>query len=180
VAWSGNDTANRLERCRATQGSGAGQIAAPDEAFNMAVGSDVRMWATAVSTNVHNGRKIIFRYAKEFGATVQRESQPIRVIIVWKYQSESGQPFAEDHQRMNLLEDTLESVLKDDGFATLALVSTGEYLREWTYYARSEIEFMARVNYALAEMPAFPIETHIACDPTWDMYQRFRADIKEP
>lgn len=44
---------------------------------------------------------------------------------------------------MNLLEDALESVLKEDGFATLALVSTGEDLREWTYYAKSEDEFMA-------------------------------------
>ena len=35
----------------------------------MAVGSDVRMWATAISTNVDNGKKIIFRYAKEFSAT---------------------------------------------------------------------------------------------------------------
>jgi hypothetical protein len=57
----------------------------------MAVGSDVRMWATATSTNVHNGRKIIFRYAKEFSATFDRASQPNRIIIIWKYQSESGQ-----------------------------------------------------------------------------------------
>jgi Family of unknown function (DUF695) len=145
----------------------------------MAVGSDVRIWATATSTNKHNGRKIIFRYAKDFSATFRRDSQPIRIIIVWKYQSETGQPFAEELQRMNLLEDTLESVLKDDGFATLALVSTGEYLREWTYYAKSETEFSARFDYALAAMPAFPIEIHITCDPTWDMYQRFKADIKE-
>lgn len=85
----------------------------------MAVGSDVRMWATAISTNTHDGRKIIFRYAKDFSAAFRGDSQPIRVIIVWKYQSETGQPFAEDQQRMNLLEEALESVLKDDSFATL-------------------------------------------------------------
>jgi hypothetical protein len=96
----------------------------------MAVGSDVQMWATAISTNVHNGRKIIFRYAKAFAPTFNRASQPIRIIIVWKYQSESGQPITEEHQRMNLLEDVLEPVLNEDGFATLALVSTGEDLRE--------------------------------------------------
>ena len=105
----------------------------------MAVGLGCAMWATAISTNAHNGRKIIFRYAKAFSATFDRTSQPIRIIVVWKYQSESGQPVAEDHQLMNLLEDTLESALKkDDGFATLALVSTGEDLREWTYYTKSE------------------------------------------
>src|SRR5260370_14460784 len=124
----------------------------------MAVGSDVQLWATAISTNVLNGRKIIFRYAKEFRATFDRASQPMRFIIVWKYRSERGQPIAEDHQRMNLLEDALEAVLKEDGFATLAMVSTGEELREWTYYAKSEDEFMGRLKYAFAGMPAFPIE----------------------
>jgi hypothetical protein len=145
----------------------------------MAVGSDVRMWATAISTNVSSGRKIIFRYAKAFNATFDRASQPIRIIIVWKYQSESGQPIAEDHQRMNLFEDTLESVLKDDGLATLALVSTGEDLREWTYYAKSEDEFMGRFDYAFAGMPAFPIEIHTECDPNWDMYEQFKAGVRE-
>lgn len=86
---------------------------------------------------------------------------------------------SEDHQRMNQLEDMLESVLKEDGFATLALVSTGEELREWTYYAKSEGEFMARLNYALAGIPAFPIEIHIARDPNWDTYEQFKVGITE-
>jgi hypothetical protein len=145
----------------------------------MAVGSDVQTWATAISKNAHNGRKMIFRYAEQFRPTFDRASQPIRIIIVWKYQSESCQPFAEDHQRMNLLEDTLELVLKDDGFATLALVSTGEYLREWTYYAKSEDEFMGRLNCAFVGMPAFPIEIHIATDPNWDVYEQFKAGVRE-
>jgi hypothetical protein len=136
------------------------------------------MWATAISTNAHNGRKIIFRYAEELSMSFDQACQPGRIIIVWKYKSENGQPMAEDHQRMNQLEDMLESVLKEDGFATLALVSTGEDLREWTYYTKSETEFMARLNYALAAMPAFPIEIHTACDPNWDMYERFKAGIK--
>jgi hypothetical protein len=137
------------------------------------------MWATATSTNAHNGRKIIFRYAKELSASFDRACQPVRIIVVWRYQSESGQPMSEDHERMNQLEDVLESVLKEDGFATLALVSTGEDLREWTYYVKSETEFTARLNYALAGVPAFPIEIHAASDPDWDMYEKFKAGIKE-
>lgn len=81
---------------------------------------------------------------------------------------------------MNLLEDTLESALKkDDGFATLALVSTGEDLREWTYYTKSESEFMSRLNYALGGMAYFPIEIHTALDPNWEMYEQFKTGIKE-
>jgi len=85
----------------------------------------------------------------------------------------------EDHQRMNLLEDALESILNEDGFATLTLVSTGEGLREWTYYAKSENEFMSRLNYAFAGMPAFPIEIHSAYDPGWEVYERFKAGVNE-
>ena len=145
----------------------------------MTTGSNVRVWATAISANAHNGRKIIFRYARQFDASFKRASQPIRVIIVWKYQSDSGQPIAEDHAQMNVLEDALESVLNEHESATLTLVSTGENLREWTYYAKSEDKFIASLNYALAGMPAFPIEIHSACDPKWEVYEHFKAGIKE-
>ena len=145
----------------------------------MTVGPDVQLWATAISTNAQNGRVIIFRYARKFHATFDRASQPIRIIIVWKYQSESGQPITEEHRRMNELEDALDSVLDQDRFTTLALVSTGENLREWTYYAKSEDEFMGRLNYALLEKPVFPIEIHVARDPEWTMYEEFAAGVKE-
>src|SRR5262249_7489606 len=112
-------------------------------------------------------------------ASFDRACQPVRIIIVWKYKSEKGQPMSEDHQRMNQLEDMLESVLNEDGFATLALVSTGEDLREWTYYTKSGTEFMARLNYALAEVTPFPIEIQPASDPDWEMYDRFKAGVKE-
>jgi hypothetical protein len=46
------------------------------------------------------------------------------------------------------MENALESALEEEHFATLALVSTGEVLREWTYYAKCEREFVARLNYA--------------------------------
>jgi hypothetical protein len=154
-------------------------LALPIEGFDMAVGSDVQSWATAISTNADNGRRIVFRYAEQFGAGFDRASQPVRIIIVWKYQSENGQPVTDEHQQMNLLEDALEPVLEEGPFATLALVSTGENLREWTYYAKSEDEFMARLNFALAGMPAFPIEIHIAHDPSWKTYEEFTSGIKK-
>ena len=145
----------------------------------MGLDSYVKMWATAISTNEHNNRKIIFRYAKQLSETFDRNSQPIRIIIAWEYISEWGQPNPEDHQRMNLLEDALKSVFNGDISVTLALVSTGEDLREWIYYTKSENEFMLLLNDALGEMPAFPIEIHVASDPTWETYERFKAGVKE-
>ena len=79
---------------------------------------------------------------------------------------------------MNELEDLLQAALNRDCFATLALVSTGEGLREWTYYAASEDEFMARLNYAFAGIPEFPIEIHTAYDPEWRVYEEFKAGVQ--
>jgi hypothetical protein len=145
----------------------------------MAVNSDVELWATAISTHASNGRKIIFRFAKEFNPAFARTSQPIRIIIAWKYESETGMPSTEELQRMDVLEDALDSVLYQDSFATLALVSTGEDLREWTYYAKSEDGFSARFDYAISELPEFPIEIHSECDANWDMYEQFKAGMNE-
>lgn len=145
----------------------------------MTGGSNIQRWAVATSTQRQTDRKIIFRYAEAFAPTFERASQPIRIFIVWRYQSEHGQPVKEELQQMNLLEDTLEPVLEQDHFATLALVSTGEDLREWTYYAKSEDEFMARLNFAFAGMSPFPVEIHIAHEPNWDTYLNFRAHHME-
>lgn len=145
----------------------------------MALDSNVRTWATAISTGADTGRKIIFRYADELSLAFDPVSQPVRFTIVWNYQSENGLPVVEDNQRMNALEDALEAILKEDGFATLALVSTGEGLREWTYYAKSEDDFMARLNYAFAGIPKFPIEIHTTHDPSWGLWEQFKAGVKQ-
>jgi hypothetical protein len=65
------------------------------------MGSEVEMWATAISTDRLSGRRIIFRYAEAFSPAFDRVAQPI------------------------------------------------------------------------------PIEIHIAHDPTWEMYERFRAGMKK-
>jgi hypothetical protein len=146
----------------------------------MAADSSVLTWATAKSTHSGNGRIIVFRYAENFNPAFDRKCQPRRVIIAWKYQSENGMPFKEENARMNALEDGLTPALAGDDFATLALVSTGENLREWTYYAKSEDEFMARLNYAFIGEEPFPIEIHIQSDPEWSMYEKFKAGMKRP
>jgi hypothetical protein len=146
----------------------------------MAADSSVLTWATAKSTHSENRRVIVFRYAENLSPAFDRKCQPDRIIIVWKYQSESGMPLKDEHQGMNALEDALTLALAGDDFATLALVSTGENLREWTYYAKSEDEFIARLNYAFIGEEAFPIEIHSESDPEWSMYEKFKAGMKQP
>lgn len=136
-------------------------------------------WALATSTNPSNGRQIVFRYMSEFGPDFQRSSLPVRIILAWKYQSENGMPVVAERQRMDSMEDLLGPQVDKGGLAMLALVSTGENLREWTYYAKSEAEFMAGLNKALAGEPTFPIDVHPAIDPTWAMYEKFRSWVKK-
>ena len=81
-------------------------------------------------------------------------------------------------QDMDQLEDALAPQLEEDGFATLAIVSTGDGLREWTYYAESADEFMERLNVALSDSSPFPIELHDALDPDWHYYTDFLANVQ--
>jgi hypothetical protein len=77
----------------------------------MASGPRVQLWSTAISTNASNGRKIFFRFANVFSPAFDRASQPIRIIISWKYHSATGQPEGEEHQQMIQFEDVLGPVL---------------------------------------------------------------------
>ncbi|NUN70943.1 MAG: DUF695 domain-containing protein [Bacteroidetes bacterium] len=132
-----------------------------------------KTWGTATSKNDETGRVIIFRYVNEFDAGFDRATQPVRAIIVWKYKGINGMPLPKERERMDAMEDFLGPVVEAGGFSTLALVSTGEDLREWIYYGRSEEEFLSRLNQALGAQPPFPIEIHIAEDPKWSNYQEF-------
>ncbi len=137
------------------------------------------VWATATSRNASSGRMIIFRYIKAFGKTFDRLDYPIRVIIAWQYESETGMPSIDVREWMDATEDAVSPVVEKDRFATLVLVSTGENLREWTYYVRSETEFLAGLNQALADRPTVPIDIHICEDKQWAMYDEFKRNVRE-
>jgi len=137
------------------------------------------VWATAISKNQSNGRAIIFRFIKEFGENFDRITTPIRIIIAWSYDSETGMPPTDVREWMDSTEDALKLAVEKEHFANLVLVSTGENLREWTYYTRSESEFMDRLNVALASHPVAPISIHISEDSQWTMYDEFRCHVRE-
>jgi Family of unknown function (DUF695) len=136
-----------------------------------------QIWAIAES--VQKGRKTIFRYAETLSPSLTHASHPVQITIVWLYQSENDQPVKEEYDRMVLLEEKLDLVIEQDCFAALALVATGEGSREWTYYAKSEDEFLSRLNSALAGMPRFPIEIHIEQDSDWTVYTQFMARVRK-
>jgi hypothetical protein len=139
----------------------------------------IKQWATAVSKNDKAGTAVIFRFAKEFTKNFRRASQPQRVVIQWPYTGEKGMPARSEVEVMSQLEDALSPYMTSDGFATLAVVSTGNNLREWIYYAKSETEFLERMNKALAGMPHFPIQVVAAADPKWTSYEALKSSARE-
>ena len=86
-------------------------------------------------------------------------------------------PSKPEREAMDQMEDFLNPQV--EGSSILALVSTGENLREWIFYATSEDQFLASLNSALAGRQRYPIEVHTAPDPEWSSYSRFRKEVRE-
>ena len=141
--------------------------------------AEVSGWATAVSKQAGTDRAIVFRYAKEFRKGFQKTDFPNRIIIVWKYKSDSGMPVNVERETMDHMEDLLAPLVENPETSVLTLVSTGENLREWAFYAKSEDQFYSLLNRALAGQPRFPIEIHSGPDTSWLTYENFRKSVRE-
>jgi hypothetical protein len=146
---------------------------------NASAAEDARVWATAVSKHQSSGRAIVFRYVRVFPTGFIKDEYPVRIILQWKYQSETGMPQTAERERMERLEDLLQPSVEASGLSTLAIVSTGENLREWIYYTKSEPQFFAALNRALGQEARFPIEIHAAPDAVWHTYETFRIGVRE-
>lgn len=136
------------------------------------------VWSTAVSTRPTDGHRIIYRYRSVFGPSFKRSLYPDRVIISWSYQSAEGMPSKSEREAMDRMEDLLAPYVEQTSLSTLVLVSTGEGLREWVYYAKSQEEFMAKFNQALHGLPRFPINIDLWKDPEWKRYEDFRSRVE--
>jgi len=145
----------------------------------VACADEVTTWATAVSKQPSTGRAIIYRYAKDFRDGFAKPELPARIILVWRYKSDNGMPSPAERQAMDRMEDLLEPLIQRSGQIVLAIVSTGDDLREWTFYAKSEDVFLAKLNERLAGKPRFPIEVHAGPDLKWSTYERFRSEVRE-
>jgi hypothetical protein len=77
------------------------------------------------------------------------------------------------------LEDRLAANVENTGRGRLVLISTGENVRLWTYYAKSDSEFRVALSGALVPARKFPIEVTSKLDPAWAEYERFKAGVRE-
>ena len=139
---------------------------------------DGAVWSSAVATRASDGHRIVYRYRDGFGPSFKRSEFPDRVIIVWRYKSPAGLPATVEGKSMDRFEDLLAPYVETPSVSHLVIVSTGDNLREWTYYTRSKEKFMAKMNEALRNDPRFPVEITLWTDPEWKVYEEFRKGVQ--
>jgi hypothetical protein len=148
-------------------------------ALAMAAASPAQTWATATATNPEGDRVVVYRFLKHLPPGLNKASQPDRFIVDWKYEGARGMPATAERQRMDAMEDALEAVDGGGRSMTLAIVSTGNNLRRWVYYAQSKQDFTALLSRAKETMPGLPLELRSEADPEWKTYEAFKATVKE-
>ncbi len=123
------------------------------------------VWATAISERPSDGQRVMFRYVQEFRQPLNRSVFPHVVVLAWRYESETGMPKGTAVDAMYQLENRLAAQIESSGRGMLVLISTGENVRLWTYYAKSDSEF--RTALAAAPIPAskFPVAVSSKHDP---------------
>ena len=146
-------------------------------ALAMSPTSDIQEWATAVSRHATEDKAIVYRYASKFSSAFSRGTQPDRIDVIWEYAAPSGMPSPDERERMDELEDLLAPTIEAAGFASLVLVSTGENVRMWMYYAVSQEAFVQKLNVALRGRPVFPIDLTFDRDPNWEAFDAFLSGV---
>ncbi|WP_423012096.1 DUF695 domain-containing protein [Undibacterium sp. Ji83W] len=141
--------------------------------------ASAQVWATATSKHRTDDRVIVFRYLKEFKNGYDVTQYPDRVILTWTYFGNKGMPSKDERVKMDKLEDTLQPLLDKNNLATLTIVSTGNNVREWKYYARSGDSFKHALDLVLKEFSDLSLEFQSSRDPEWTAYKSFKATVKE-
>ena len=123
-------------------------------ALIVAVASAAQTWATATAKHPGRDRVIVYRFLDELPSGVDKTAQPDRFIVSWRFEGERGMPAPAVRQQMDAMEDAIEAMDVGGQTATLAVVSTGDNLRQWVYYVKSRQDFTARLNRARVAMRA--------------------------
>jgi|GEM_PF-1346594 len=148
-------------------------------AFTIIPNASAQVWATATSKHRTDDRVIVFRYLKEFKNGYDLTQHPDRVILTWTYFGNKGMPSADERVKMDKFEDALQPYLDKDNLAMLTIVSTGNNVREWKYYAKSGNSFKHALNSVLKEFSGLPLEFQSSLDSEWTAYKSFKATVKE-
>ncbi|MFZ6658886.1 DUF695 domain-containing protein [Undibacterium sp. TJN19] len=148
-------------------------------AFTITPSIFAQTWAVATSKHHADDRVIVIRYLNEFENGFDPKHYPDRVTLAWTYSGNKGMPSTDERMKMDKLEDTLQPLLTRDRLAELTMVSTGNNIRQWTYYAKSVNSFKSALNQVYKELPDLKIKLQNSRDSEWSAYKSFKASVKE-
>ena len=118
-----------------------------------------------------------YRTARSISATEQ-QALPFKMRVRWNYTSRKFLPRPRDLVRMNEMEALLLSAATDDGLAKWVCTVTGEHRREWIFYARSDTDFMSRMQTLLAPSGPYPVEWSGRKEPARSANEASSVDIR--
>ncbi|MFG6430786.1 DUF695 domain-containing protein [Roseateles sp. LYH14W] len=143
---------------------------------------DVRaddLWATAVAERPRDGWKIIHRFIDKLELPSERLAYPIAVTFTWKYEGPNGLPRKPDADAIYKLEDVLEGRIEKQREGKLAAISTGNNLRTWTYYVKSEALFRRELAEASAALD-LDFDVSSRADPKWARLEELKNSVRRP
>ena len=140
---------------------------------------DGKFWATATATRPSDGHRIIYRFVQEYQPAFDRSKYPVRVTVSWRYDSATGMPSVPERESMDGFEDRLAPHLEQSSLASLALVRTGDNLRQWTYYAKTEGAFRKEFDQTIGAKSLLPIEVKFELEPRWETYEQFVRGVRK-
>jgi len=136
------------------------------------------LWATAVAERPTDGWKIIHRYIERLEVPAEKLAYPIAVTFTWKYNGPNGLPVKADTDSIYKLEDILDERMEKLGEGKLALVATGNNLRTWIYYVKSEARFRKELADASAAVN-LRVDVSSKADPQWIRLENFKRGVRK-
>ena len=121
-----------------------------------------------------SGKPLLFRIRQRAPAFANQDDFTRLLTVSWAYESDdSGMPPEEVSERMQTLEDLLIAPIEIEQQGFLAVVATGNNVRDWLWYIRDRQTIANIVNVALGNEEPFPIELNVEEDPMWETYRNF-------
>ena len=137
------------------------------------------LWATAVAERPRDGWKIIHRFIDKLESPSEKLAYPIAVTFTWKYDGPNGLPAKSDTDAIYKLEDLLEGRFDKRREGKLAVISTGNNLRTWTYYVKSDAVFRKELAEASAALH-LDFDVSSRADPNWARLDELKSLVRRP
>lgn len=132
-------------------------------------------WWTA-PTESEDGRLVMVTGRRDIDRFRGNPRFSIRVEVSWIYShdADAAMPSTADSKLMEQATDSLNTVLAKDPVAVMTGIYTGAGRRDWIFYTLSTNIFTKKINEALADLPALPLQIYAENDPDWAEYAEMR------